>query len=86
MGMIDSNVLDLPGSRGVLLRLLVGSVLDACLTALQAGCLAYAIVGLWGGRSIDVQLPWIVAFLLCYLLRQLIGYYRSWMMDGFAGA
>ncbi len=84
MGLMDPNVLSLPGAKRTLAILVVSAVLDACAAVGQSACLAWAIVRLWNGALPPEMFGWVAGFFLCFLVRKLLDYCRSGLMEKYA--
>ena len=82
--MFDSNLLNMPGMRGVLASLAVLSLLQAAAIALQAFLLSIAIAALWEGAPLDGQLICIAGFFACYAACQLAAFAQDSLLDRYS--
>ena len=82
--MVDKAIMRLSGIQK-LMGLLAGlDVLQAFFIIGQAYYLSSAITGLWSGESLTTQGPAIGLFVLCYLGRHLINYFKDERLDSYA--
>ena len=82
--MVDKAIMRLSGIQK-LMGLLAGlDVLQAFFIIGQAYYLSSAITGLWSGESLTTQGSAIGLFVLCYLGRHLINYFKDERLDSYA--
>lgn len=81
--MIDRHLFELAGARTITKGLAVLEVLQAFLIIGQASCLSAVLTILWQGKSLNW--PYLLGFVLCFSLRQLIDLIRDRQLDQYAG-
>ena len=81
---MDPNVLGLPGAKKTVGALAAASFLDAVAAVGQSACLAWAVVRLWAGAPPAAIVGWVGGFFVCFVLRRLIVYGRSSLIDRYA--
>lgn len=82
--MIDKNLFRIDKIRPVLIRLAGLGVLQALLIIGQAYFLSHAISELWNGQNVASQLTEMGIFFICFLLRQVLNFFRDGFLDKFA--
>ncbi|OYQ66885.1 thiol reductant ABC exporter subunit CydD [Aerococcus sp. 1KP-2016] len=82
--MLDKELFKLPGIKQIMILLAGLAFLQALFINIQAWSLVKAISGLWHGQSLEAQIPWIITFLIVFVLKQVVQYYRDQKLDNFA--
>ncbi|MEG0255710.1 thiol reductant ABC exporter subunit CydD [Vagococcus sp.] len=82
--MIDKNLFRIDKIRPVLIGLAGLGVLQALLIIGQAYFLSHAISELWNGQNVASQLTEMGIFFICFLLRQVLNFFRDGFLDKFA--
>ncbi|HCM88615.1 MULTISPECIES: thiol reductant ABC exporter subunit CydD [Vagococcus] len=82
--MIDKNLFRIDKMRSVLIGLAGLGVLQALLIIGQAYFLSSAISELWNGKSVSSQIKAMVIFFICFLLRQVLNFFRDRYLDTYA--
>ena len=82
--MIDKNLFRIEKIRPVLIGLAGLGVLQALLIIGQAYFLSYAISELWSGEPLAAQYTRMGAFFICFMLRQVLIFFRDRYLDSFA--
>lgn len=82
--MIDKNLFRIEKIRPVLIGLAGLGVLQALLIIGQAYFLSYAISELWGGEPLAAQYTRMGAFFICFVLRQVLIFFRDRYLDNYA--
>lgn len=82
--MPGSDIMHLPKVRSILVKTVALSFLQACLITGQAAGLSIAIVGVWEGNALELQIGWISLFFICLVLRQVISSGESKLSEQYA--
>ena len=82
--MIDKNLFRIEKIRPVLIGLAGLGVLQALLIIGQAYFLSFAISELWSGEPLAAQYTRMGAFFICFLLRQVLVFFRDRYLDRYA--
>lgn len=82
--LIDKNLFRIDKMRSVLIGLAGLGVLQALLIIGQAYFLSSAISELWNGKSVSSQIKAMVIFFICFLLRQVLNFFRDRYLDTYA--
>lgn len=82
--MIDKNLFRIDKMRSVLIGLAGLGVLQALLIIGQAYFLSSAISELWNGESVSSQIKPMSIFFICFLLRQVLNFFRDRFLDTYA--
>ena len=82
--MIDKALFKLPGLRNKLPFIGILAVLQALAIIAQALFLSAAITKLWHGQGFKQALSAVLAFALCFFLREVINFFRQRFLDHFA--
>lgn len=82
--MFDRQLLSLAGIRPVLVFVALLSLVRGCLIVGQAYALSVAIVNVWAGEPVWGQLPFVVAFMACFVLREVVRSAMEKWLDGYA--
>ncbi|MEG2709255.1 MAG: ABC transporter transmembrane domain-containing protein, partial [Vagococcus sp.] len=82
--MIDKNLFRIEKIRPVLIGLAGLGVLQALLIIGQAYFLSYALSELWNGATVSAQYSKMGLFFICFLLRQVVVFFRDRFLDRYA--
>ena len=82
--LIDKNLFRIDKMRSVLIGLAGLGVLQALLIIGQAYFLSSAISELWNGESVSSQIKPMSIFFICFLLRQVLNFFRDRFLDTYA--
>lgn len=81
--MIDPQLFKLAGANSIMKKLAVLEVLQAFFIMGQALALSTVLTQLWEGKQLNW--PMLIAFMVCFIMRQLLNMYRDSMLDSYAG-
>lgn len=82
--MIDRLLFTIKGVREMLMHCTLFSLLTGALIMGQAFCLTTALVNLWYSHTFIDQVPFIVGFFVCLVLRQLVDNAQASKLESFA--
>ena len=82
--LFDKALFKLPGMPAAFALLCFSSLVQALLIIGQAVELAQALAGLWDGQTIQSQTPHLIAFAICFIIRQAIAFVQGEALDRFA--
>ena len=82
--MIDKALFQLPGLKKKMPLIAILAILQALVIVAQALFLSAGITRLWQGQGLAAAAPMIAGFLVSFLARELVNFFRQRFLDGFA--